>query len=548
MPIVWHDSNQPQDAPDGTPQNPPVANASPGIQWHQPSDAPGGIKWNQPTTAPSNQPPTTRPLLTPGELKREWQTGLGRGAAGLLVGAGQMASDVLPSSITDPIAKSRPAQAIKSYAQAPSQSGVETAGKVVAGGLPQVFTPEFRGAQALIGGITGALQPTESGSLGSHLLGGGIGTIAGGVGDLLGGTPEQRAMRDAGVRITPGRIVPFIGREWERFVARLPVFNRLIAHGRQVSLNDFQGALYDDALQPLRALGGAVETPAGRGSAGLDQLRTVITDRLDSVLSGSMLPASSVPALRADLGNIVANASRDMSGDTLRRLNQILRMDVITPLAWSGGAGIPGARLAGRSGIIATLGNTSRNLWRSPDTQEKALAAALDRVQTALLDHATIGGGGRAELDAARQAYARYSTLMRAGSGVRAGGNIDAESLLGELRRANRDLFTRGGMRLQPFAQTARQAGVPRVSEAFPEFSPFEAATVGGGLAGLAHYFSPDVLFGLTPAALYNRPGMAAANALSANARQLTPFATAGSSQAVGATGVDPLKGIVPGL
>lgn len=459
--------------------------------------------------------------------------GVGRGLAGDVVGAGQLAATVLPQSVTAPVATSAPGQAISRFANAPSSGVAETAGRVVGGALPFVVQPEL-GAGALVdaavmGGLGGLVQPTQSGSLPSHLLGGAVGAGFGGAGGALAGTPAQQAMRALGIRIPPGRMLPLIGREWERFASRLPVLDRLIGHGRQVSLDDFNRALYDDALEPLRGLNVPVATPAGKGSAGLDQLRTTITDQLNGVLARSELPSANIAAFRQDLQPIMLDATKTMSTDTLKRFGAILNQDVIDPISMNGGR-LPGARLAGADGVVAKLNGESRRLWRSEDTQEKALAAAIDRVEEALLDNATIGGGGRAQLDAARQAYARYKTLSRSGSGTRAEGQIDPETLMSELRRQNQDLFSRGGMRLQPTALQARKAGVPTVGETTPQVSPWMTAAAGAG----SHY-RPEVLAGALPSLLYNRPGMSSLAAAANQARRIGAGAGVAGSQAAGA-------------
>lgn len=471
--------------------------------------------------------------------------GLNKGVAGDIVGAGQILRNVLPSALTNAVTQSAPGQRITQTANQPTQGIAGTVGNFVGGAAPTLAIPGSglgAIADAAIGGaVGGGLQPTKSGSLGSHALGAGAGAGLGAIGGSLGGTAAQQAVRSLGIRIPPGRMVPVLGREWEKFTSHLPILNRMIGYGRQISLNDFNRTLYDDALDPLRKLGVPVATPAGRGSEGLDQLRTTITDRLNNVLAASTLPRSSLGAFNADMSNILADATKDLSGDKLRQLSAILKDDVVNPIAWNGGW-LPGSRLAGPKGMVATINNRARTLWRSPNPEDKALAATLDRVESTLLDHADIGGGGRAELDAARQSYARYKTLQRAGSGTKAEGNVDPDSLLGELRRANKDLFTRSGMRLQKLALQASKAGVPSVAETAPGLSPWESAITGAGAV-----YQPHILAGAAPALLYNRPGMSALNAVANRAGQLGgPAGTAAGQALQPRTDIDILS-IEPG-
>lgn len=444
-------------------------------------------------------------------------TGVGRGLAGVGLGASQLATDIgVPTSPDDPIEGW-----LKGVVNQPSTGAAETVGRAVGGGLPFLT-----GNPVLAGGAAGLVQPTESGSIGSHLLGGTLGATLGGVLSAFGNTPAVRAMRDLGVRITPARMIPVFGKEWERFAGRLPILNRLIGHGRQVSLDDFQRALYQDALEPL----GGVGIPTDVGSKGLDQLRTSITDRLNNVLSRSSVQGGPRAALTTDLGAIQGDAIKLLNDAQLRRFGAIIQDDVTAPLQRNNWV-LSGDRLAGSGGVVGRLGALSRQFWergaRSGDSQEMALGDLVKQVQNAILDNANIGAGGRAELDAARNAYARYSTLSRAGSGVKAEGKISPDDLLGEIRRGHRDMFSRGQLRLQPMAEQARKAGVPTVAETHPEVSPWETVAAGGGT-----FFRPtEAAAAAIPSLLYNRPGMSAVQALSRGAPYTSPLAGAAAGQ-----------------
>lgn len=435
-----------------------------------------------------------------------------RGAAGDIYGAGQLVGHVLPQSITDPFSQNRMGQQLKTFATAPTQGGF--AGKVArfaGGAAPLMVAPELGlgaiGDAAVMGGVGGAIQPTESGSLQSHLGGAAAGTFLGGLGGSLGGTAAQEAMRKAGVRLTPGRIMPFIGKEWERFASHLPGLNRLIGQGRQVSLDDFQRVLYQDALEPFKNLGGAV-APKSVGADGLNELFTTITDRLNGILSKTKFTDTN--GLAATIDTIRNRASgTGMGSESLNKLQSILDNNIFEPIVRNRGV-LPGESLAGPQGIIPALRSIAQNEWRSGD---KTLAATLDDVQKALLDHASVGGVGRAELDAARQAYARYITISRAGSGTTKEGYIEPQSLLSQLRSENPAMFARGGMRLQDLAQNARKAGVPTVKEADPEMGIVHSIA--------ASLFHPAYYASVPPSLLYNRPGMSLANAAANQARRI---------------------------
>lgn len=489
---------------------------------------PGGF---DPATA-KEEPPPPSPTL-------QAARGVTRGLAGDVVGAAQVAGPILKQKfgmgwLTDPIARSSAAKALTKYANAPSQGFPEKAGRFVGGALPFMVQPELGLGtipEAVAGGtVAGLVQPTESGSLESHLGGAAVGGLAGILPGLIGPGPARALMRQLGVRLTPGRQVPG-GRTWEYLTSGLPFFNSLIGHGRQVSLDDFQRALYRDALETMP--GSAI--PNATGSAGLEQLRNTITTRLNTVLAGSSLPAGNVAALRGDMRNIMTNALTELNPPQLTRLGRIIADDIEAPIALNGGT-LPGARLAGRNGVVARLNGRARGLWSSDDTQEKALGNVIDQLEEAVLNNADVPAG-RGALDAARQAYARYKTLSRAGGGATAEGQIDPGSLLAELRRANPDVFARGGMRLQNTATQARRAGVPSVGETTPQVSRLETG-LGVGAGGAAALLNPELAerawplaaAGI-PAALYNRPGMTFAQLLAEQARRTGAIAGTAAGQ-----------------
>jgi len=124
-------------------------------------------------------------------------TGLSEGVAGDIVGVGQIAErgvDYLAPGTSAAVKRALPSVAsgaryLKQESMRPTTSTAERLGRIGGGALPfAIFGPEAfagRGAlsalaqAALEGGETGLVQPTKSGSVGSHLLGGAEGAVAG---------------------------------------------------------------------------------------------------------------------------------------------------------------------------------------------------------------------------------------------------------------------------------------------------------------------------------------------------------------------------------
>lgn len=396
--------------------------------------------------------------------------GVGRGLAGDVLGAGQIAGDLMPDWLARAVAPAvRPAaDRVRQFAEAPASGWAERAGRVVGGAVPAAaLGPETVAGQLGADALAGSLQPTDSGSLASHAGGAALGA---GLGAVLGAPfrgAGERAARDAmaglGVR-TPPEASSWLGRGalWLGDKIGLGAGQA----GRQASLQDFNQALYARALEPLgiRPGSAAWDATVGQkvGSEGLDALRRTISSRLDAALRGASLPPGQAQDLLTSLDAIRARAAQSLGGDALGRLDAILDSEVrgiVGPARRAGGLG--GERLAS---IVSTLNTRARAASRG-DAQDRALGQTLREVEDAVVGAAQFGTeADRAAYQAARQSYARYRTLLRAGSGVRADGMIDPDSLSRALRSENRDLFSTGRMGLSGVARDARAAGVPPVA------------------------------------------------------------------------------------
>lgn len=163
------------------------------------ADTPPWQRSKQPDQPPWDPPPDSASPSWSDEGKG-FVKGLGEGALGDVVGAGQIA-EAVPGvrSAIDVIPGARSAaQWAKKTAMAPSATGGETVGRVVGGAAPfMIGGPEvglgkliassgLRGSlselagNVALGAGSGAVQPTESGSLGSHAAEAAAGGVAGG--------------------------------------------------------------------------------------------------------------------------------------------------------------------------------------------------------------------------------------------------------------------------------------------------------------------------------------------------------------------------------
>jgi hypothetical protein len=151
------------------------------------------------------KPDSSDPFAEARESDKGLLTGVGKGLVGDVVGLGQVAErgvDYLRPGTSAAVKSGLDAvvpgtssglHATKEWATAPSSSVSEGVGNVIGGSLPFAFAgPAGLAGRAGLGALAGAAQPTQSGSMGSHL----VNAIAGGVSaGVLSPAVAERATR-----------------------------------------------------------------------------------------------------------------------------------------------------------------------------------------------------------------------------------------------------------------------------------------------------------------------------------------------------------------
>jgi hypothetical protein len=175
----------------------------------QPSS--GGDDWSQFTKKPGQAADPSDPVakareeVGAGEGFKGLTTGFGKGLIGDIVGLGQVAergvdyfrpgtSAAVKSGLDAVVPGTSSAlHSTKEWTTSPSKSWSETAGNVIGGALPFAFAgPAGLAGRVGLGALAGAAQPTQSGSMGSHLEN----MIAGGVtAGVLSPAIAERAVR-----------------------------------------------------------------------------------------------------------------------------------------------------------------------------------------------------------------------------------------------------------------------------------------------------------------------------------------------------------------
>jgi hypothetical protein len=174
--------------------------------------------------------------------------------------------------------------------------GVLTGGALMkgAGMLPSFAraNPYIQGAA--IGGVSGALTPTETGvsgmealqelpqKVGVGALGGVGGTAIGrGVANVVAPRLNEAAQKliGEGVNLTPGQMMGGALRRIEDKLTSVPLLGELIDYSRTKGIEEFNRAAYKRALDPI---GGTVPKETGR--AGVEAVKTQISDAYNTLL------------------------------------------------------------------------------------------------------------------------------------------------------------------------------------------------------------------------------------------------------------------------
>ena len=174
--------------------------------------------------------------------------------------------------------------------------GILTGGALMKGaGMIPSFAranPYIQGAA--VGGVSGALTPTETGTsgmeavqeipqkVGMGALGGAGGTAIGrGVGNVIAPKLSEAAQKlvGEGVNLTPGQMMGGALRKIEDKLTSVPLLGEIIDYSRTKGIEEFNKAAYKRALAPI---GGKVPEETGR--AGVEAVKTQISDAYNTLL------------------------------------------------------------------------------------------------------------------------------------------------------------------------------------------------------------------------------------------------------------------------
>ncbi|MDN7993584.1 hypothetical protein QZM97_26245 [Burkholderia orbicola] len=280
---------------------------------------------------------------------------------------------------------------------------------------------------AALGAANGAISPVENpgnnfwqqkaGQIGLNAAVGGAATpLMAGLGSAVQGVtdPIRQRLAAAGVTMTPGQIA---GGSWQRLEDKLtsvPVLGDFIKNAQQRSVQSFNRAAYQGALEPI---GAHLPQNVGAGSEGVGYVRNQIGNVYNSIEPRAQFVADQ------NFGNDVAqirNTLGQMAPGAVPQFDNIVQNQITGKL--NNGA-MTGAQWGDTRSMIDRIGRAQIRGDASAD--QLALHDALND-----LNAAVNAGVGRASppdilptLGRANAAYAQYKQLERAAGSVGASNN-----------------------------------------------------------------------------------------------------------------------------
>jgi hypothetical protein len=357
----------------------------------------------------------------------QWQSavvGAGKGITDPLLAAGQYMGGKPAEFSQEVQRRMKPFQEANPMTFGAGQigGGILTGGALMKGaGMIPSFAranPYIQGAA--IGGASGALTPTETGTsgmeavqeipqkVGMGALGGVGGTAVGrGVGNVIAPKLSEAAQKliGEGVNLTPGQMMGGALRKIEDKLTSAPLLGDLIDYSRTKGIEEFNKAVYKRALEPI---GGKVPTETGR--AGVEAVKTQISDAYNTLLPKmTFVPDKPLYDSISSLDKVVVGLPKPETKMVEDNVKAIIQKHMDTS---------KNGLISGKSykAIESDLGELASNYAGSKGTDAmvgNAYKQALGQVRQALTrsnpDYAE-------ELGNINKAFANFARIRRAGS------------------------------------------------------------------------------------------------------------------------------------
>lgn len=370
---------------------------------------------------------------------------------------------------------------------------------------------------ALTGTVDSLLSPTTGGNYAQQkfeqaLFGTAFGGLGAGGTKAIGSTisptvrEAAKALMDRGIELTPGQIAGGILRRGEEAAKSFPILGTFIRGAETRSVESFNRAAIDQALEPL---GIKLPTSAKPGHESISYAKLRLDDAYDNLLPKMHL------GMDNDLASDIANTrflASELPGEQAKQFDTIMQNRVAKYFADSGA--ITGDKLKSMESELNYIASTYR---ASSDAGQRQLGQRLDDMRFALRDALQRQNPQAAEaLQKINSSYAMFTRLESAAT-RRAGsqGIFTPSDLLQAIKTTDKSVrkgaFARGDSLMQDFAEYADMVIPSRLSDSgTPERLAFrDMLGVGAGVV------SPKIPIGLGAASLpYTKTGSKVVNSV----------------------------------
>ncbi len=339
--------------------------------------------------------------------------------------------------------------------------------------------------------------------------------------------PAQQMLADRGVtQMTPGQLVGGRFKTYEDAATSAPILGDFIQSGRNRSIESFNKAVGNQALEPIGERLGA-RTPAGHET--IAEVESKLGQAYDNLIPQlHWIPDA---AFAHDLSRIRQSAS-SMPASNVRQLNRIIE-DRLAPNRWvhqinlpqaaapgSNTLGQPATHLWGLQGpefksIESELGHLAGRYGKSSDAGQQLLGDRLGDIVKAMRANLERSNPAHSdELANINQGWAMYARMRDAAANRRGSeGVFTPGDLLTAIKRGDNSVrhgsFAKGTALMQRFAE----AGQKVLPSTLADSGTAKRLMTNVGAGGLAAYLSPKVLAATAAASMpYLTPSMALLN------------------------------------
>lgn len=496
----------------------------------------GGIPVDEAPAAPAGKPdafgglPVDAPAAPPKEMSKLER--FGTGLMDPIHGAAQLAANILPiplpthglsdwKSAADISNEQEAKRAATIKAETPAGADWYRAAGSAAN--PLNYTPiGLEGqvakvgplASAALGGAkAGAINPVNASGSGDFWAKKGLDTAEGaaaGTALSAGGragaaliapkvSAAQRALLDKGIDLTPGQMFDGTVRRTEEVLKKFPILGDFVRKGQQRSVEDFNAATINQALEPVGEKLPA-NLKAGRDAIGYAQ--EALGAKYDALLPQMRFQADA--AMQSDVQNLKV-LTQELPPDQRQSFATILKQRVMDRLGTQGS--MDGQTL---KQVESELNQIAGTYSTSSDAAQRQLGTALREVQTAI--RSALERQNPAQAQELANINAGYAMLVRAenASTRRAGseGVFTPMDLLSAVKAGDKTTrnraFARGDALMQDWAEAAQKV----LPNKMPDSGTAERlGYLGAGAAAATHPVATAA--GATAILPYTKGGMA---------------------------------------